>query len=229
MNIHKISQMSAADHVLVTAAVADAEQHTSGEIVTIVTDLSDHYDDIAMAWASAVAFLALVIYATFPEFYIGLITRLSGGWGHEYTTGEYVALLVTAVALKWVGTWLILKWTPLRMALTPKATKLARVRNRAISLFKVGTESKTQARNGVLLYLSMKEHRAEIVADEAIASKVAPEVWGDAMVALLDQVKAGNPGAGVAAAVAQMGVVLAEHFPKGSNNPNELPDRLIEL
>ena len=229
MNIRKISQMSAADHVLVTAAVADAEQHTSGEIVTIVTNLSDCYDDIAMAWASAVAFLALVSYATFPDFYIGLITRLSGGWGHEYTTGEYVALLVTAVALKWVGTWLILKWTPLRMALTPKATKLARVRNRAISLFKVGTESKTQARTGVLLYLSMKEHRAEIVADEAIASKVAPEVWGDAMVALLDQVKAGNPGAGVAAAVAQIGVVLAEHFPKGSNNPNELPDRLIEL
>jgi putative membrane protein len=229
MNIRKISQMSVSDHVLVTAAVADAEQHTSGEIVTIVTDLSDHYDDIAMAWASAVAFLALVIYATFPDFYVGLITRLSGGWGHEYTTGEYVALLVTAVALKWVGTWLILKWTPLRMALTPKATKLARVRNRAISLFKVGTESKTQARTGVLLYLSMKEHRAEIVADEAIASKVAPEVWGDAMVALLDQVKAGNPGAGVAAAVAQMGLVLAEHFPKGSNNPNELPDRLIEL
>ena len=217
------------DHVLVTAAVADAEQHTSGESVTIVTDRSDHYDEIAMAWASAVAFLALVIYATFPDFYVGLITRLSGGWGHEYTTGEYVALLVTAVALKWVGTWLILKWTPLRMALTPKAKKLARVRNRAVSLFKVGTESKTQARTGVLLYLSMKEHRAEIVADEAIASKVAPEVWGDAMVALLDQVKAGNPGAGVAAAVAQMGVVLAEHFPKGSNNPNELPDRLIEL
>jgi putative membrane protein len=229
MNIRKISQMSAADHVLVKAAVADAERHTSGEIVTIVTDLSDHYDDIAMAWASAVAFLALISYATFPDFYIGLITRLSGGWGHEYTTGEYVALLVTAVALKWVGTWFILKWIPLRMALTPKTTKLARVRSRAIGLFKVGTESKTEARTGVLLYLSMKEHRAEIVADEAIASKVAPEVWGDAMVALLDQVKAGNPGAGVAAAVAQMGVVLAEHFPKGSENPNELPDRLIEL
>ncbi len=229
MNIRKISQMSAADHVLVTAAVADAERHTSGEIVTIVTDLSDHYDDIAMAWASAIAFLALISYATFPDFYIGLITRLSSGWGHEYTTGEYVAFLVTAVALKWVGTWLILKWIPLRMAITPKATKLARVRSRAISLFKVGTESKTEARTGVLLYLSMKEHRAEIVADEAIASKVAPEVWGDAMVALLDQVKAGNPGAGVAAAVAQMGVVLAEHFPKGTENPNELPDRLIEL
>jgi putative membrane protein len=229
MTMHKISQMTAADHALVTAAVADAEQHTSGEIVTIVTDFSDHYADMPMAWASAVAFIALATYATFPAFYIGLINSLSDGWGHEYTTGEYAAFLLTAVALKWMGTWFILKWMPLRLALTPKAIKLARVRSRAISLFKVGTESKTLGRTGVFLYLSMKEHRAEIVADEAIASKVAPEVWGDAMVALLDQVKAGNPGAGVAAAVAQMGVVLAEHFPKGSENPNELPDRLIEL
>jgi len=229
MTISKISHMTAADHALVTAAVADAEQHTCGEIVTIVNDLSDHYEDVRTAWASAVAFIALATYATSPDFYMRLINGLSGGWGHEYSTGEYAALLLTAVALKWIGTWFILKWMPLRLALTPKAIKLARVRSRAISLFKVGTESKTLGRTGVLLYLSMKEHRAEIVADEAIASKVAPEVWGDAMVALLDQVKAGNPGAGVAAAVAQMGVVLAKHFPKGSENPNELPDRLIEL
>ena len=229
MGLRKISQMSQADHVIVTQAVADAERHTSGEIVTIVTDLSDHYEDIAMAWASVVAFLALVIYTTFPDFYIGMIDGVTGGWGHEYTMGEYVALLLTAVALKWIGTWLILKWMPLRLALTPQATKLGRVRSRAISLFKVGTEAKTVGRTGVLLYLSMKEHRAEIVADEAIASKVSPETWGDAMVALLDEVKSGNPGAGVAAAVAQMGVVLAEHFPKGSENPNEISDRLIEI
>jgi putative membrane protein len=229
MTMYKISHMTAADHALVTAAVADAEQHTSGEIVTIVNDLSDHYEDVRMAWASAVAFIALATYATIPDFYIGLINGLLGGWGHEYTTGEFTALLLTAVALKWIGTWFILKWISLRLALTPKAIKLARVRRRAISLFKVGTESKTLGRTGILLYLSMKEHRAEIVADEAIASKVAPEVWGDAMVALLKHVKAGNPGAGVAAAVAQMGVVLAEHFPKGCENPNELPDRLIEL
>ena len=229
MGLRKISQFTESDHEMVIAAVADAERLTTGEIVTIVTDLSDHYDDIAMAWASAIAFIALVSYATFPEFYMGLIDSVSGGWRHEYTTAEYAAFLLAAVALKWIGTWFILKWMPLRLALTPKAKKLARVRSRAISLFKVGTESKTLGRTGVLLYLSMKEHRAEIVADAAIASKVAPEIWGDAMVALLDQVKAGNPGAGVAAAVTQMGVVLAEHFPRGSENPNELPDRLIQL
>ena len=59
--------------------------------------------------------------------------------------------------------------------------------------------------------------------------KVAPAVWGDAMEALIEQVRAGKPGVGMAEAVRQMGIVLAEHFPKGDHNPNELPDRLIEL
>ena len=40
---------------------------------------------------------------------------------------------------------------------------------------------KTTGRTGVLIYLSMREHRAEIVADESIAAKVSAEVWGEAM------------------------------------------------
>jgi putative membrane protein len=225
----KVDHVDEADHLLVTAAVAEAERHTSGEIVTIVADISDHYEDIGMAWASAAAGLALFCYMLFPDFYLGIIDRMTGGWEHEYSVREYLALLLAALTLKWFGTWLILRWMPLRLALTPRHLKLARVRRRAVSMFKVGTEAKTVGRTGVLLYLSMKEHRAEIVADEEIAKLVAPEVWGDAMVALLDRVKAGRPGEGMAEAVRQMGIVLAEHFPKGSENPNELPDRLIEL
>ncbi len=229
MTLHKVNHVSEADHLLVTDAVAAAEHHTSGEIVTVVTDISDHYNDISIAWATAMAFLALSVVAIFPAFYLDKLSWIMGGWEHEYSAGEYLALVLLFMGLKWLGTWLLMKWMPLRMALTPKHIKLARVRARAITMFKVGTESKTVGRTGVLLYLSMKEHRAEIVADEAIASKVDPAVWGDAMVALLDHVKAGRPGEGMTAAVKQMGVVLAEHFPRGSENPNELPDRLIEL
>lgn len=225
----KVDHIDEHDHSLVTAAVANAELHTSGEIVTIVADLSDHYEDIGMAWASAVTLLALFFYMLFPDFYLGLIDGLTGGWDYEYSTREYLAILMTALGLKWFGSWLILKYLPLRLALTPKYIKMARTRARAIMMFKVGTEAKTVGRTGVLLYLSMKEHRAEIVADDEITKLVAPAAWGDAMVALLDRVKAGKPGEGMAEAVRQMGIVLAEHFPKGSENPNELPDRLIEL
>lgn len=229
MALHKINRMTQADHVRVTEAVAAAELHTSGEIVTIVTDLSDHYEDIGLFWASVAAFLAFAAYGLFPDFYLGLVDSMTGGWAHDYSAGEIMAMIFVAMVLKWVGTWLILKWLPLRLALTPKAIKMARVRARAISLFKVGTEAKTVGRTGVLLYLSMKEHRAEIVADEEIAKLVTPEIWGDAMVALIERVKAGQPGEGMAEAVRQMGIVLAEHFPKGHENPNEIPDRLIEL
>ena len=76
MALRKISHVSAADHQLVSAAVAEAEHHTSGEIVTIVTDLSDDYSDIALTWASIIAFLALSVVAIFPDFYLGLLDRV---------------------------------------------------------------------------------------------------------------------------------------------------------
>ena len=225
----KVSHVSEADHDLVTAAVAAAEAHTSGEIVTVIAGQSNDYDDVALVWASVIAFLAMSVIALFPEFFQGLYDRLTGGWGHGLTANQWLGTVIAIGVLKWIGVWLILLWRPLRLLLTPRAILAARVRARAVDLFKVGTEAKTLGRTGVLLYVSLREHRADIVADEAIAAKVAPEVWGDAMAALIDLVRKGQPGEGMAEAVRQMGVVLAEHFPRGSENPNELPDRLIEL
>lgn len=225
----KVSHVSEADHDLVTAAVAAAEAHTNGEIVTVIAAKSNDYDDVALVWASVIAFLAMSIVALFPDFYQGLYYRLTGGWGHELTANQWLGTVIAIGVLKWIGVWLILLWRPLRLALTPRAIKAGRVRARAIDLFKVGTEAKTMGRTGILLFLSLGEHRADIVADEAIAAKVAPAVWGDAMAALIERVRVGKPGEGMAEAVRQMGVVLAEHFPKGDDNPNELPDRLIEL
>jgi putative membrane protein len=225
----KVSHVSEADHDLVTAAVAAAEAHTSGEIVTVIAAQSNDYDDVALVWASVIAFLAMSVVALFPEFYRGLYDQITGGWGHELTANQWLGTVIAIGVLKWIGMWLILLWRPLRLTLTPRAILAGRVRARAIDLFKVGTEAKTLGRTGILLYVSLKEHRADIVADEAIAAKVAPAVWGDAMEALVERVRGGEPGAGMAEAVRQMGVVLAEHFPKGDDNPNELPDRLIEL
>ena len=85
MALRKISYVSEADHQLVTAAVAEAEHHTSGEIVTIVTDLSDDYHDIALSWATMIAFLALSVVAVFPDFYLGMVDRTTAG--RPTTTG----------------------------------------------------------------------------------------------------------------------------------------------
>ncbi len=229
MALRKVNHVSEADHRIVTDAVAAAERHTDGEIVTIIAARSSDYDDVALVWAAVGAFLAMSLVALFPDFYRGLYDGLRGGWGHQPTANEWLGTIIALGVLKWIGIWLVLLWRPLRLALTPRAIKAARARARAIDLFKVGTEAKTVGRTGVVLYVSLAEHRADIVADEAIAAKVAPEIWGDAMAALIDRIRAGQPGEGMAEAVRQVGAVLAEHFPKSAGNPNELCDRLIEI
>ncbi len=104
------------------------------------------------------------------------------------------------------------------------------MRRRAIELFRTAAQSRTARLTGVLLYLSLDEHRAEIVADEAIASKVSPDVWGEAIAALVDEARHGRIAQGMALAIGKAGLVLAEHCPRDPDgNPNELPDRLIEL
>ena len=217
-----------ADIDLVTQAVTDAETRSDAEIATIVAERSDNYNDVPLIWAALVALLALAVYAGFPDFYIALLDRISGGW-HVWTLRELLTVIVFATAIKFLATRYILAWWPLRMAFTPGKTKTRRVRNRAIALFKASTERRTRSRTGVLIYLSLAEHRAEIVADEAIVAKVAPEQWGAAMALMIDQLKAGRPGEGMAAAVKAIGDVLAEHFPFSGSDPDEIPNRMICL
>ena len=221
--------ISASDHARVSAAVAAAESRTSGEIVTVVADRSDGYSDVAFAWAILASFTALALFALFPQFVLGKLEWLAGGWNHEWTDRELLGIATALAIVKFLATWALLHWQRLRFALIPAPIKTARALGRAIDLFKVGAERRTHGRTGILIYLSMRERRAEIVADEAIASKVSPETWGEAMAAMLAEIKAGRPADGMIAAVEQVGAVLAEHFPRADDDVNELPDRLIEL
>jgi putative membrane protein len=87
----------------------------------------------------------------------------------------------------------------------------------------------TQDRTGVLIFAALSDHVVEVVADEAIYSRVDRSVWGDAVEGLARALKAGRAADGFETAVGLCGDVLAEHFPPRPRNPNEVPDRLIEL
>lgn len=212
---------------IVTGAVAEAEASTSGEIVTVLADRSDGYTDVALLWAVAISFTAMALVTAFPDFYTDLVDRILGRWSYVWTPGELLTLVTGIGLLKFLAMWAIQLWQPLKFALIPAPVKSSRVRAAAVRHFKVGAERRTHGRTGVLLYLSMREHRAEIVADEAIAAKVDAEVWGKAMADMLAEIRQGHIGEGLAAGVRDVGAVLAEHFPRGADDVNELPDRLI--
>jgi putative membrane protein len=221
--------LSEADHQRVSAAVAKAEGGTAGEIVTVLADRSDGYSDVSLAWAALVALLGLVALALAPDFYLGLAERLQGGWVHDWAPRELFMLAAIVAALKF-GAMVLLQLIPaLRFWLIPGPIKAKRVHDRALHTFRVGAEQRTTGRTGILIYLSMREQRAEVLADAAIASKVDVEVWADALEALLAQARRGDIAGGMCAAVEKVGAVLSVHVPRQADDVNELPDRLIEV
>ncbi|MBB6122708.1 TPM domain-containing protein [Sphingobium subterraneum] len=221
--------LSPDDHARIAAAVGLAERRSDGEIVTVIAPRSDAYHDVGLHYAVAAMALFLAAVAAWPLAFAATADSLLGGWDHHLSLRAHLTVLLGVIIALFLVVRYALAWMPLRMALTPSATKERRVRRQAIAIFRAAAQGRTRRRTGILLYLSLAEHRAEIVADEAITAQVAPERWGDAMAALIRHLRAGDPATGIIQAVEAIGAILTEHLPPGTDNPNELPDGLIEL
>lgn len=222
-------KLSDADRALVSAAVSEAEKSSDGEIVTIAAEKSDSYHDVGLHYAVLAMLLVPAVGGLLPQSVVDWAMGFMRGWNETVARGTLMAFLFALLAVTFLIVRYALAYMPLRMALTPGSTKARRVRRRAIELFRVSADQKTIGRTGVLLYLSLLERRAEIVADKAIDDLVDSDVWGEAMAALIENVKAGRPGEGMAKAVEQIGRVLVQYLPKTAEDTNELPDRLIQL
>ena len=224
-----MAYLNEAQHKIVSDAVAAAELTTSGEIVTVLADRSNNYSDVVLWWAAGISFTVMSVFALLPVPFLNFWDTLTNSWGHEWTTGELASMTIALGLIAFLVSWALLSWDRLRFLFCPSPVKTSRVHAQAIKHFKVGAERRTHGRTGILIYLSMQEHRAEIVADEPIAAKVSAEVWGEAMADMLGHIKQGEIAEGMAAGVRDVGVILSEHFPRDEDDQNELPDRLIEV
>jgi putative membrane protein len=221
--------ISDADREKVSRAIAAAEANSSGEIVAVATPISDAYHDVALHWALVPLFAVLAWAAWRPSALLWWYDALFGGWQPDPTLSQLLTFLMVLAVLKFTIALLILKWMPLRLLLTPAATKHRRVRRRAAAIFQAAAAGRTTGRTGILIYLSLAERRAEIIADEAILKVTDEHTWGEAMTALIEHVREGRAGEGICAAIERVGTVLSEHFPRSTDDSNEIPDKLIEL
>jgi putative membrane protein len=199
-------QFSQEDQHRVGDAIKAAEATTGGEIVCVLARASSDYMSYAVAWSALIALIA-------PWFLIAL-TNLSV---HEI----FLAQTVVFVAL-----FLILSESPLGRVLVPRRVRRAEAHRAAMEQFMIRGMARKQNRAGVLIFVSLAEHYARIVADDGIASKVRQSVWQDAVDALLDRAGNGEVAEGFVVAVEKCGRVLAEHFPPESDDKDELPDRI---
>jgi putative membrane protein len=201
--------ISQADRARITDAIHAAEARTSGEIFCVIARYSSDYRLVPLAWAAA---LALLVPA--PLIYLTL-------WPASLI---YLVQLVVFVAAA-----LALSLPAIRFHIVPRRTRHERAHAEAMRQFFAQGLHQTENRTGVLIYASLAERYAEIVADAGIHAKVTSEVWDQAIAALVQAMREGRPGDGFVAAVERCGAVLAAHFPPGALNRDELPNKLVEI
>jgi putative membrane protein len=203
--------ISDADRVRIADAIRAAEAKTSGEIFCVLARSAGGYRLVPVAWAAAVALIVPL-----PLIYLS-------GWGS--TTIYAVQLIVfTLVALG-------LSQPALRLRIVPRRRKRERAHAAAMRQFLAQGMQKTEGRTGVLIFAAQAERYVEIIADGGIDAKVTQDVWDAAVASLIAAIKDGRAGDGFVVAIEQCGAVLAQHFPvaPGSINPDELPDKLVEI
>jgi putative membrane protein len=199
---------SPADHEAVSAAIREAEKHTSGQIVCVLAHSSSAYAHVPILWASALALFTPWPLIHFTEWSV-----------------QRIFLLQLAV---FIVAGLIFSWMPIRLWLVPRPLQRVRAHRAALEQFVVRGISRTKNRTGVLIFVSLAEHYARIVADEGIAEKVQHADWQDAVDALTAHMSDGRITEGLIAAVERCGTVLATRAPP-DGSPNELPDRLYVM
>ena len=223
------------DLAAIEAAVREAEARTTGEIYCVVAHDSSHYGETPLAWAAGVALLgpALLllfgVHVTIPDFFSGWTASEVSVAIENAVRAALIGAVVTQGVL-FVVTGLIVEIPAVRRLLTPKSVKRQRVKRRAAEQFAAKNLHATRERTGVMIFVSLDERMAELIADEGIADHVDSQVWDAAMAALTEGLKRGDPAAGFKAAIGRCADVLADKFPaRAGDNPNEIPDAVVVL
>lgn len=201
--------ISKEDHARLTNAIRDAESNTSGEIVVVVAERASAYRSIPVVWALIGALLV-----PWPLIWI---THLSAG--RIFTVQLVVAFLLC----------LFLSWPSRRHALVPRFIKRTRAREAAAREFLGRGVTRTRDRTGVLIYVALAEHHAEIIADTGIADRVDAGAWQGIIDNLTGAIKEGQLGDGLLEAIESAGALLARHAPPRFDDTDELPNKVIVI
>ncbi len=100
------------------------------------------------------------------------------------------------------------------------------VLDRAAYLFKKIGMHKTELRNGVLIYLAVESHKFAIIGDKGINAVVPDDFWDHIKEKMSVQFEKGEFVDGLIDGILTTGKQLKKHFPRHSNDINELPDEI---
>jgi putative membrane protein len=198
--------ISEQDRARIAAAIRNAEARTTGEIVCVLAQTSTDVTALSVFSAAVVALVLPWVLVASTALPVDQILM----WQFFVFFGLAALLLLPAV----------------RVRLLPRKARRAAAHRAAMDQFVERGIARTRDRSGILIFVSLAERYARIIADEGIAARVPQSQWQGAIDALLTHMKNGRIADGFISAVGACGDVLATHFPASGKNPDELPDRI---
>jgi len=193
----------------IAAAVRRAESGSTGQVVPVVVERSERYEEAR--W------IAAVIGAALATALVELVVDDPG----------VTEVLVFQVVAGVVG-WFVGRLASVERLLAGRRHQAHAVHSRAEQAFLEHGLHQTRQGTGVLVFASLRERRAEIIGDRGIHERMGDAEWQRAVDGLVEGLRRGAPGEGFERAIDQVGATLARHFPRGDGEPvpNELPDGL---
>jgi len=100
------------------------------------------------------------------------------------------------------------------------------VMDRAAKLFEKLNMHKTRLRNGVLIYLAIRNRKFAILGDVGINGVVPENFWDGIEADMISQFRENRFVEGLIQAIEKAGFQMKKHFPYLSSDINELPDEI---
>lgn len=100
-------------------------------------------------------------------------------------------------------------------------------RERSIDVFSNLRVWDTEQNNGVMIYLLLADHDIEIVADRGVNRLAGAQYWEDVCHQMEERFRKGEFEEGVVEGIETITKLLAKHYPKTKDNPNEIPDKPV--
>lgn len=215
MKTFQHNHLAPADRERIAGAIRAAEEQTNGEIYAVLARSSDDYFYVAGFVACCGMIVTSVIAAFVAHFYWFDLTL------PKFALANLAAFVCLIALLAFMPS--------LRMLLVPHRVRYKRAHLNALQQFISRNVHLTNKRNGILLFVSLAERYAEVVADAGINAKVSQQEWNEIVVTLSNHASRGAIADGFVEAISQAGSLLAKHIPKDADDKNELEDHLVEL
>jgi putative membrane protein len=211
------------DKKRIEETVREAESKTSGEIVPVAATASGRYDrpeDIVGFWGAVLLF-------TITWFWLESLENGQTDWGFSWTSYR-MPLLILAMLLGFpVGVQIGMRVMVIRHFFTPRRQMREEVAARARQIFFDQRVHHTQSTSGVLIYLSLYERMAAVIADSVVFDRVGQATLDDLCRQITNSMKQKPASEALCSGIRSAGECLARVLPHQAQDVDELPDALV--